>query len=195
VLAYFSAVVLLLITPGPGVLTTAGVGAAFGRAQGIRYMIGLWIGTNLVTLAVVSGLAGVMLSVPSLRVVLLGLSSLYLFYMASRIALSGSRIAFIESANAPGVWNGILLQIINPKAYVVNTTLFSGFAFNLNSYTTELILKVLIMNAVWVPVHVIWLIAGIYLRKLALTPRTQKYINYAMAAALLAVVALAISGL
>ena len=35
-LAFALAVTLLLITPGPGVLSIAGVGAAFGTAAGLR---------------------------------------------------------------------------------------------------------------------------------------------------------------
>jgi threonine/homoserine/homoserine lactone efflux protein len=48
------AVLLLLVTPGPGVLSTAGVGAAFGFNAGLRYVTGLFIGTNLVALIVVA---------------------------------------------------------------------------------------------------------------------------------------------
>jgi threonine/homoserine/homoserine lactone efflux protein len=61
-LAFILAVFLLLITPGPGVLSTAGVGAAFGFKAGLRYVFGLCIGTNLVALIVVSGLAAIILA-------------------------------------------------------------------------------------------------------------------------------------
>ena len=56
-LLFLLAVFFLLATPGPGVLSTAGVGAAYGRAAGHRYVAGLCLGTNLVALAVVSGVA------------------------------------------------------------------------------------------------------------------------------------------
>jgi len=65
------AVFFLLITPGPGVLSTAGVGASFGKQAGYRYVLGLFIGTNLVALAVVTGLASIVFTVPALRTVLL----------------------------------------------------------------------------------------------------------------------------
>ena len=55
-LTFAAAVFFLLITPGPGVLTTAGVGAGYGRAQGLRFLTGLFIGTNLVAIAVVGAL-------------------------------------------------------------------------------------------------------------------------------------------
>ena len=77
-LAFILAVLLLLVTPGPGVLSTAGVGAAFGFRAGLRYVVGLCIGTNLVALIVVSGLAAVILAITWARNTLLVLSALYL---------------------------------------------------------------------------------------------------------------------
>ncbi|MEC8091254.1 MAG: LysE family translocator, partial [Pseudomonadota bacterium] len=70
-LTFAAAVFLLIITPGPGVLSTAGVGAAFGWRQGLFYIGGLCAGTNLVGLAVISGLAAVILAEPVVRTVLL----------------------------------------------------------------------------------------------------------------------------
>ena len=45
-LTFALAVFLLIITPGPGVLSTAGVGAAYGFQPGLRYVMGLFIGTT-----------------------------------------------------------------------------------------------------------------------------------------------------
>ena len=127
-LTFAAAVFFLIITPGPGVLSTAGVGAAFGAAAGARYVGGLFIGTNLVCLAVVSGLTAALIADERLRFILFAASLCYLTYLALRIALAGSKIAFIERAQPPGVTGGILLQAINPKAYAVNTSLFTGFS-------------------------------------------------------------------
>lgn len=192
-LSFLAAVFFLLITPGPGVLSTAGVGSAYGRAAGHRYVFGLLLGTNMVALAVVTGLAGVMLSIPVLRAVLLIASVLYLLYLASRIALAGSNIGFIHVNEAPGIINGVALQAINPKAYVVNTALFSGFQFLPGNPILEILLKFLMINLVWIPVHLLWLAAGIKLKSLALPARQQRLINYAMAAALVIVVVLALA--
>ena len=186
--AFAVAVFFLIITPGPGVLTTAGIGAAFGYGPGLRFLVGLFIGTNLTTLAVASGLAAAALALPGLRFVLLLGSTGYLAYLAARIALSGARVAFIESRRPPGVINGILLQFINPKAYAVNTVLLSGFQFWTGALWVEVAIKMLIMNLVWIPVHLLWLAAGVSLRRLDLSSRTQRVINILMALAMLAVV-------
>lgn len=191
-LTFAAAVILLIITPGPGVLSTAGFGAAYGFRPSLRYVLGLFLGTNMVLLAVISGLAAVVFSVPGLRIVLMAASVGYLIYLAARIAFAGSKIAFIEAKTPPGVMGGILLQAINPKAYAVNTSLITGFGFAPENLPFELVMKVLIMNAIWIPIHLAWLWAGVALHRLDLPQQIQRRINIAMAGCMLAVVALAV---
>jgi threonine/homoserine/homoserine lactone efflux protein len=157
-IAFTLSVLLLLITPGPGVLSTAGVGAAFGFKAGLRYVAGLCLGTNLVALIVVSGLAA----------------------MAARI---------------PGIRDALILQIINPKAYAVNMTWFSGFVLVPGSLVAETLIKFLVINLIWIPIHLLWLYAGSSIHRLDLSPRSHSLINAGMALALVVVVALAILSL
>lgn len=194
-IAFCLAVLLLLITPGPGVLSAAGVGAAFGFRAGLHYVTGLWIGTNLVALIVVSGLAAIILANDWARYVLLILSTVYLFYLAIRIACAGRRIAFISASTKPGLRAGLLLQLINPKAYAVNLTWFSGFVLLPQSLWLETLLKFLIINLTWIPIHLLWLMAGNSVNQLDLSPRTHFIINAGMATAMLLVVALAVFSL
>ncbi|MGA9434423.1 MAG: LysE family translocator, partial [Roseobacter sp.] len=112
-------------------------------------------------------------------------------YLALKIALAGSKVAFIERQSPPGVFGGIALQAINPKAYAVNTALFTGFGFMPNNYPLEIALKFLIVNAIWIPIHFAWLWLGITVRRMNLPHRTQRAINIAMALSMLLVVALA----
>ena len=190
-LTFLAAVFFLVISPGPGVLSTAGVAAGFGVRPATRYVAGLWAGNFLVALAVITGLAALLLADPRVRVVLFGASLAYLFYIAVRIAFARSKIAFIERAAPPGIRGGILLQIINPKAYAVSTTLFTGFAFWPDNYVGEVTIKLLIFNAVWIPVHFMWLYLGVWLHRLDLPARVQLAINISMAVSMMAVVLLA----
>ena len=178
---------LMFITPGPGVLSLAGVGAAFGWGHGLRYMAGLFAGHFLVSIAVITGLAAIILAEFFIRRLLLLASAGYLGYLALRIALAGSKISFIQ-INAPGFMTGMTLQFINPKAYAVHTTFFTGFAFYPDSFVVETGLKLIIMNAIWISLHLGWLYAGCKLNELNLPDKTQKLINIFMAICLVAVV-------
>ncbi|MCO4824290.1 MAG: LysE family transporter [Amylibacter sp.] len=188
---FIFACLFILSTPGPGVLSTAGLGAAYGFRAGLAYIAGLFVGSNLVMLAVVSGLAALVFQFNGLRIALLIASTAYLLYLAARIAFAGSKVAFIHSDKQPGFWAAVTLQIINPKAYVVGTTMFSGFSIYPDEFLIEVIIKAIILNTIWIPVHFAWLYAGASLKKLNLADTTQQAINIFMALAMLAVVGLA----
>ena len=190
-LAFALAALLLLITPGPGVMSLAGVGAAFGTRPGLAYMSGLCLGTNLVAVVVVVGYAALLLATPYIRTALMALSFGYLFWLALKIAFAGRKLAFIQADRPPGLVGGVMLQIINPKAYVVNTALFTGFAFANSSLLAETAWKFLILNAIWIVIHLLWLYAGISLNRFNLSERAQFAINSGMALAMVGVVVLA----
>jgi len=137
------AIVLMLATPGPGVLSAAGVGAGFGAAAGLRYVAGLCIGQALVYAAVA------------------------------------------------GLMAGLLLQPINPKAYAVLTALITGFPLYENAYWSEVAIKFVILNLIWVPIHVVWVLFGVSLKRLNLSSTAQRAINISMALSMLLVVGLA----
>ena len=186
---------LMFVTPGPGVLSLAGVGAAFGWRQGFVYMAGLFVGHVLVSLAVITGLATIILAEPIVRTILLFCSAGYLSYLALRIALAGSKIGFIEMLKAPGFVAGMSLQFINPKAYAVHSTFFTGFAFYPGSFGVEISLKLIILNTTWLLLHTLWLYAGYRLHELQLSSKVQKWINILMALCLCVVISLSVNSI
>ena len=60
----------MFVTPGPAVLSLAGTGAAYGWTKGLNYVTGLWLGHTIVSLAVISGVATIILADPIIRGVL-----------------------------------------------------------------------------------------------------------------------------
>ena len=191
-LAFAAAVFFQIITPGPGVLSAAGVGASYGRRAGLFYVTGLFLGTNVVAVLVVSGVAAAVLAWAPLRMTLMIASTADLLDLASKIAPAGAKVGFIHPETPPGLKEGLLLQFINPKAYAVNTVLFSGFPFDGVGLPVEVALKFLIVNAIWIPIHLLWLQAGIAIRAMDLPGPVQRRINVAMAASMLIVVALSL---
>ncbi len=187
-IAFAATVFFMLITPGPGVLSLAGVGAAFGSRSAQRYFIGLLVGTNLVALAVVAGITAFFTQYPLIKYTLLYCSLAYLAYLAFRIAFAGTTIDFIKKAEAPGIVNGIALQLINPKAYVVNTALFAGFPLSHFGTAQQIVWKFIAINAIWIPIHILWLILGVSIKNLQLSNIWQRRINVMMGLSLFLVV-------
>lgn len=189
--AFAIAVFFMIISPGPGVLSTAAIGAAFGFRAGARYIIGLFLGNSLVALCVILGVAALVLANPYLRYILFALSTAYILYLAKRVAFAGVDVGFHAADKKPGILDGVILQIFNPKAYVVNSTFFAGFVIWPDSYAVEVVTKFIVFNLVWFPIHFAWLWVGTKLRELNLSPDTQRNVNLAMALSLVFVVAIA----
>ena len=151
-ISFVIGVTLLIITPGPGVLSVAGTGSSFGFQTGFRYIVGLFLGNNLVSLLVITGLAPMILSYPFARSIMILLSAAFLLYLAYKIAAFGLELAFIKTKLRPGTIAGIVFQLVNPKAYAVNTAIFSGFALTADSFLYEVVIKLLIYNLIWLPI-------------------------------------------
>ena len=79
---------------------------------------------------------------------------------------------------------------MNPKAYVVQGHLFVVLSLGISSYNTEIITKFIIVNSIWIPIHLLWLWLGISLKKWSLASKKQTLVNRAMGLALFAVVIL-----
>ena len=181
---------LMMVTPGPGVLSLAGVGAGFGWRVGIMYLIGLFLGTNGVALLVVLGFKQFLFEIDGVELTFLVLSLSYLSFLSWRIATSDNKTGFKETSKAPKLYEGIFLQFVNPKAYVVQGHLFVVLSLGISSYNVEILTKFLIVNSIWIPIHILWLWLGISLKKWSLASNKQVWVNRGMGLALFAVVIL-----
>ena len=181
---------LMMVTPGPGVLSLAGVGAGFGWKVGMMYLIGLFFGTNGVALLVVLGFKQFLFEIDGVEITFLLLSLSYLSFLSWRIATSDNKTGFKQSLKAPRLYEGIFLQFVNPKAYVVQGHLFVVLSLGMASYSNEIIVKFIIVNSIWIPIHLLWLWLGISLKKWSLAVNKQIWVNIGMGLALFAVVVL-----
>ena len=181
---------LMMVTPGPGVLSLAGVGAGFGWKVGMMYLIGLFFGTNGVALLVVLGFKQFLFEIDGVEITFLLLSLSYLSFLSWRIATSDNKTGFKQSLKAPRLYEGIFLQFVNPKAYVVQGHLFVVLSLGMTSYSNEIIVKFIIVNSIWIPIHLLWLWLGISLKKWSLAVNKQIWVNKGMGLALFAVVIL-----
>ncbi len=181
---------LMMVTPGPGVLSLAGVGAGFGWRVGIMYLIGLFLGTNGVALLVVLGFKQFLFEIDGVELTFLFLSLSYLSFLSWRIATSDNKTGFKQSFKSPKLYEGVFLQFVNPKAYVVQGHLFVVLSLGILPYNLEIITKFIIVNSIWIPIHFLWLWLGISLKKWSLASNKQVWVNRSMGLALFAVVIL-----
>jgi threonine/homoserine/homoserine lactone efflux protein len=73
----------------------------------------------------------------------------------------------------------------------VQITLFSGFLIGDDNFILEAVIKLLIANMIWLPMHLVWLILGVRINKMQLSKKILRILNMIMAGLLLSFIAMA----
>lgn len=168
-------------SPGPSTLSLAAVGAAFGVARGFRYATGLVVGMVAVMAIGAIGDVGLLLAIPGVGRVIAMLAAVYLLWLAWRIARSPPLPAHGANHTPPGFTDGIILSLVNPKAYAAMAALLTGFILVSDRPSLDLFFKVSVLTPMIAGINVVWLIAGTALTRFLRSPRASRVINVAFA--------------
>jgi threonine/homoserine/homoserine lactone efflux protein len=183
--ALILAATVIMGSPGPSTMSATATGAAYGLRRSLNYAAGLIIGAVAVLLAVATGIFALLLSIPGLAPVVHYASALYMLYLAWRVA-TAPPLSKPESAPlAPSLMAGFLLAIANPKAYVAIAAVFAGSALGP-------VIKVAIITAMIVVIHLCWLFAGASLSRLLRDPLSSRIVNIVFALVLVAMTVLSL---
>lgn len=190
--AFLAAVLALVGSPGPATLGLAGAGAAFGFRAARRFLAGMLCGAATSIFLTGSGAVAALLAMPGVAPVMIGVAALYMLYLAYRIATAPPLGEHAERRSVPGFLPGLLLALMNPKAYAVFATLFAGFVIVPDDVVSDAVLKGTVIMVMLTAIDTSWLYAGGALRHWFQEPTTSRRINIAFAVLLLASVLLAL---
>jgi len=182
---FILAALALTGSPGPNTLSLAAVGAAFGRVRGFRYMIGLNLGVFIVIGVVGSGVSGLVLAIPGAAPVIAILAALYFMYLAYRIATAPPVQQDQDVGNEPKWYEGVVVSLLNPKAYAAMAALFSSFTLISGDHLSDSITKALALGLTIMFVNACWLYAGSILTTYMTQDRSSRIINIVFASLLI----------
>ena len=185
------AVVLLFLlslygSPGPATLSIAASAAAVGFRRTLRFLTGIVVGLLITQTLAAAGLTLVLAEFPELRVTLFVASFGYVLLLALRIARASPTGAGERALS----WvDGLVLNLVNPKAYFVSLAMLSQFS---GPDRWPVVTLVLMGGGVGLVVDVMWCGAGGALRRWTVEDGpSARRVRYSMAALLVASVALA----
>lgn len=188
-LALIVAATVVMGSPGPATISVTAVGAAFGLRPSLGYTSGVVLGTIAVLLAVAAGIFGILTSVPGVAPVLAIASAAYILYLAFRIATAPPLAERGSTATKPDFLGGFMLAVANPKAYVAIAAVFAGATSQAD--TLSISTRLLVLAAMIVAIHVVWLLAGTAFARFLRHPLASRIINLLFAATLVLATALA----
>ncbi|MBN7123827.1 alcohol dehydrogenase [Erwinia billingiae] len=170
------------ITPGPNNMLLTASGANFGFLRSLWLLIGIMIGMQVMLLMVAFGIGGLILLYPSLHLVLKIGGSAYLLWLAWKIA--SAKYEKLDTGTAPAApmpfWQGGLLQLINPKAWLMALGAVASFSLAGEAYRGSVLAISAGMALVNVVSGVIWLGFGSLIGRILRSPRAWTIFNVFM---------------
>jgi threonine/homoserine/homoserine lactone efflux protein len=178
---FLAAAIGLLGSPGPAIAALIAVGRARGFAGGLPYFVGLQFGLALAAGITAAGLFSLLATFPSALRMMTIAATVYLVYLAWKIASSpvGETAQASNGAHASPA-AGFLLGMTNPKAYLAFASLLASYTLVKSSAQQDAFTKWLLLVAVMIAVDIVWLYVGVFLRALMLSQKRERALNVAL---------------
>ena len=157
------------ITPGPNNTLLTASGANYGFFRSLPLMIGIMLGMQCILVLVAFGVGSLILLYPDLHLILKIAGSVYLLWLAWKIGTA--KYERLETDAAPPspvpFWQGGLLQVINPKAWLMALGAVASFSLE-KDYLNSVAMISVGIALVNIVAGVIWIafgsLIGLFLR-------------------------------
>jgi threonine/homoserine/homoserine lactone efflux protein len=177
------------VTPGPNNVVLWASGMRFGVRATVPHVLGSAIGVGSLVALAALGVAAVLSAVPGSDVTLRVVGTVYLVYLAYRVAGSSAP----GSGQAPQpltVWEATIFQFLNPKAYLFALAAVSTYRPGGLQVVVGSALVVVVIMIIVLPSATIWAAGGRLLAPLFASPARHRALTVALAALLAATIAL-----
>ena len=120
----------MTFSPGPNTTLSTALAANLGLRRALRFCLAVPTGWSLILLASGLGLAALIARVPALRWAITLLGVAYMLWLAYRLSASARLAQADEARMGLGFWQGVALQFVNIKAWMLALTLSAGWVVN-----------------------------------------------------------------
>ena len=170
------------ITPGPNNTLLTAAGANFGFFRSLPLMTGIMLGMQCILLLVAFGVGSLLLLYPALHLTLKIAGSAYLLWLSWKIATAKyERLETNVTAAKPlAFWQGGLLQIINPKAWIMALGAVASFSLAGSAYLHSVAMISVGIALVNIVAGIIWILFGSLIGLFLRSQRAWKIFNIFM---------------
>ncbi len=172
-------------TPGPNNIMVTASGANFGYWRTLPHMLGITVGITVMVLAIGIGLGQIFHLVPVLQDVLRLAGSVYMLYLAWKIATAVAVSETKAKARPFTFTEAALFQWVNPKAWTVTVALLSTFTVADDGYFGQATVIAGVVFAISIFAVTIWCLMGKMIGQLLKSKAALRAFNWTMAALLL----------
>ncbi len=182
-------------TPGPNTTLSTAMAANHGLRRAMRFVCAVPVGWGILFALCATGLGGLVVAFPPLRWGIVTLGTAYLLWLASRLWQSGSLQQADSTKLQVGFVQGVGLQFLNIKAWMLALAIVAGWVAGREDATARTLVLLPIMVAYGFVSNLTYAVAGSMLRHWLAHGRRLLVFNRCMAGALLATVVWLLNGL
>jgi threonine/homoserine/homoserine lactone efflux protein len=114
-------------SPGPNTTLSTALAANGGLPRAMRFVIAVPVGWTLLLVLCAAGIGALVVAVPSLRLAIKAVGVGYLLWLAYKLSGSGTLGRADGASLNVGFSQGVMLQFVNIKAWLLALTLVAGW--------------------------------------------------------------------
>ncbi len=114
--SFLTYTIITAITPGPNNIMSLSNASRLGFKKAFPFNLGIWVGFSIVTLVCTLFCSLLSSILPMIKLPMIIVGATYMLYLAWKTFKSSPEIK--ESHAKSGFITGVLLQFVNPKAYI-----------------------------------------------------------------------------
>ena len=114
-------------TPGPNTTLSTALAANLGLKAAMRFVVAVPVGWGLLFTLCAGGMGALVVAIPLLRSAIQWAGIAYLLWLATKLARSAALAQADTKQLQVGFWQGVALQFLNIKAWMLALTVVAGW--------------------------------------------------------------------
>lgn len=171
-------------TPGPNTTLSTALAANHGLRRSLRFVLAVPVGWVLLLALCALGVGALVTGIPALRWAIKGVGIAYLLWLAFKLSRSGQLAQAQQVQLQVGFGQGVLLQFVNIKAWLLALTIVAGWVAGQSDVTTRMLVVLPVMALYALSSNLLYACIGAALRQWLAQGQRLLWFNRGMAALL-----------
>ena len=171
-------------TPGPNTTLSTALAANHGLRRSLRFVLAVPVGWVLLLALCALGVGALVTGIPALRWAIKGVGIAYLLWLAFKLSRSGQLAQAQQAQLQVGCGQGVLLQFVNIKAWLLALTIVAGWVAGQSDVTTRMLVVLPVMALYALSSNLLYACIGAALRQWLAQGQRLLWFNRGMAALL-----------
>ena len=173
-------------SPGPNTTLSTALAANHGLRRSLRFVAAVPVGWTLLLILCALGVGALVTGMPALRWAIKAVGIGYLLWLAFKLSGSGQLAQANQAQLNVGFGQGVLLQFVNIKAWLLALTIVAGWVAGQSDISARMLVVVPVMAFYAFTSNLLYACIGAALRQWLASGKRLLWFNRAMACLLVA---------